>query len=470
MSQPLKIVIVGAGIGGLACAIASRRQGFDVLVLERAEKLTPLGAGIQIPPNASRIWAQYSLLDELKKYSVISKATELRRWKDGELLCSRSVGEEMDERWPWLVIHRADYQQVLVEEAKRLGVIIRLNAGVMDVQHERDMGAKVVLRDGEVVAADVVIGADGLWSTLRGLILGHASPPQETGDLAYRGTFSRSALLSLDDPAVDELCEKSVVTVWIGPESHAVFYPVRCGNEFNLVMTRPDDLPPDVKTQEGDLEEMKAVFEGWDPVLTKVLTAFPHVLKWKMMHHDELESWTKNSVALLGDASHPSLPYQAQGAAMAVEDGAIIATLLGLQQTHLHQDHPRNPPSCSQPTIPQTLKLYERLQKTRTTTLHLGSISNQHMYHLADGPEQEERDRVLRSARWEERPMGEDEDEEERFIWIDVRYQKAMLGRDAIGCAIRAWEEFIKTTSEQPYHVKVDQVMQAEAAERPEKI
>ena len=106
----------------------------------------------------------------------------------------------------------------------------------------------------------------GLWSTLRERILGRASPPKETGDLAYRGTFSRSALLALDDPAVDELCNKNLCTMWIGPESHAVFYPVRCMNEFNLVMTRPDDLPPDVKTKEGDLEEMKAVFGGWDPV------------------------------------------------------------------------------------------------------------------------------------------------------------------------------------------------------------
>lgn len=108
--------------------------------------------------------------------------------------------------------------------------------------------------------------ASGLWSTLRSRILGHDSPPQETGDLAYRGTFTLSALQELNDPAVDELCKQNIVTMWIGPESHAVFYPVRCGNEFNLVMTRPDDLPPNVKTKEGDLEEMKAVFDGWDPM------------------------------------------------------------------------------------------------------------------------------------------------------------------------------------------------------------
>ncbi|KAH7125110.1 putative salicylate hydroxylase [Dendryphion nanum] len=427
MAAPLNIVIVGAGIGGLACAIASRRHGLNVLVLERAERLTPVGAGIQIPPNASRIWAEYGLLDRLKQYSVISKATQLKRWKNGELLCTRGVGEDMNEEWPWLVIHRADYQQVLVDEARHLGVNLRLKADVRDIDFE---STTVTLRDGEVIAGDIIVGADGLWSTLRGRILGHESPPKETGDLAYRGTFSLNSLLSLDDPAVDELCKKNVVTMWIGPESHSVFYPVSCGNEFNLVMTRPDDLPPHVKTEAGDIDAMMAVFEGWDPVLTTILTAFSSVLRWKMMHHDELASWTKNNVALLGDACHPSLPYQAQGAAMAVEDGAIIGTLLGLYQDARLR-------SLKAPSLAETLKLYESLQKARTTNLHLGSISNQHMYHIDDGPEQEERDRILKAADWQEKPEGE----EEPFIWIDVRYQKAILGRDALGDAKKKWEE-----------------------------
>ncbi|PVH97216.1 FAD/NAD(P)-binding domain-containing protein [Periconia macrospinosa] len=425
--QPLRVVIVGGGIGGLSCAIISRNQGLDVIVLEKAEKLTPVGAGIQIPPNASRIWSQYGLLERLREHSSISKATQLRRWKDGELLCSRSVGEELDARWPWLVIHRADYQRVLVDECERLGVDVRLKSEVQDIDFDN---TKVTLKNGDIISGDVIVGADGLWSTLRARILGHDSPPQETGDLAYRGTFSLEALQALRSPAVDELCQQSLVTMWIGPESHSVFYPVRCGKEFNLVMTQPDDLPASVKTEEGDLDAMKAVFEGWDPLLRQILTAFPSVLRWKMMHHDELASWTKGNVALLGDACHPLLPYQAQGAAMAVEDGAIIAVLLGLYQ-HAEKN------SLPHPSIPETLKLYESLQKKRTTTLHLGSISNQHLYHLDDGPEQEERDRILKEAKFQELPDGSSEP----FIWIDLRYQKAILGRDAVGDARDRWEE-----------------------------
>jgi salicylate hydroxylase len=112
----------------------------------------------------------------------------------------------------------------------------------------------------------ILIIRTGLWSNLRSHMLGHESPPQPTGDLAYRGTFSLAALQALDEPAVDELCKHKMVTMWIGPKSHAVFYPVKNGTEFNLVMTLPDDLPEHVRTAPGDLQEMRAAFEGWDPM------------------------------------------------------------------------------------------------------------------------------------------------------------------------------------------------------------
>ncbi|KAK8127972.1 FAD/NAD(P)-binding domain-containing protein [Apiospora sp. TS-2023a] len=434
MSQSLHAVVVGAGIGGLAFAILARKQGLRVTVLEKTEKLTPVGAGIQIPPNASRIWSQCGVLEKLKKFSVVSEATQLRRWKNGELLCTRTVGEALDERWPWLVIHRADYQRILVQEAQELGVTIRLGSHVQAVDF--DLGS-LTLASGEVITGDIIVGADGLWSSLRNAILGHDSPPQETGDLAYRGTFSISALQGLNDAQVDELCSKNIVTMWIGPESHAVFYPVRCGKEFNLVLTRPDNLPPNVRTEKGNLSEMVALFQDWDPVLTKILSAFSSVLKWKMLHHEELANWTRGNVALLGDACHPSLPYQAQGAAMAVEDGAALATLLGLYQQALHRNGGAE--EASKLTIPQILENYEALQKARTTRLHLGSISNQHLYHLEDGEEQKERDRILRAAEWKEKPLGETE----AFIWIDVRYQMAIVGRDTIADTRAQWDRMV---------------------------
>lgn len=144
-----------------------------------------------------------------------------------------------------------------------MGVVIRLGSNVQAIDFDLP---SLSLASGEVVTGDIIVGADGLWSSLRNAILGCDSPPQETGDLAYRGTFSLSALQGLNDFQVDELCRQNVVTMWIGPESHAVFYPVRCGKEFNLVLTRPDNLPPNVRTEQGDLSEMMALFQHWDPV------------------------------------------------------------------------------------------------------------------------------------------------------------------------------------------------------------
>lgn len=145
----------------------------------------------------------------------------------------------------------------------------------------------------------------------------------------------------------------------------------------------------------------------------------------------------KNNVALLGDACHPSLPYQAQGAAMAVEDGAVLATLLGLYQQAMQQVDDAAPKR--QLTVPNILRSYEALQKIRTTTMQRGSVENQHVYHIADGAAQRARDEILGAATWREKAPGE----AEPFIWIDVRYQKAIVGRDTIEDAGTVWEELI---------------------------
>ncbi|KAF2195636.1 FAD/NAD(P)-binding domain-containing protein [Zopfia rhizophila CBS 207.26] len=433
MSQTsLKIVIIGAGMGGLACAIACRHVGLSVLVLERTPTIQPIGAGIQIPPNACRVWFHYGLLDKLSEYSVQSQGTLFRRWKNGELLCKRSIDRETNLGcgMPLLVIHRADYQRILVDEAKLLGAEIRLGANVIDVDFA---GTNVTLADGEVIKGDVIIGADGLWSTLRDKLLGYPSPPQETGNLAYRATFERSVLESLNDPTINDLLNQSQVTCWLGPSSHAVFYPVRRGKVFNLVLATPDDLPMNVRNQKGNVLEMRELFRGWDETITKIISAVSTVLKWKLCHHHKLTSWTKNNFALLGDACHPSLPYQAQGGAMAIEDGAVLGTLFGMYQSQL-------PNSC--PSIPEILHLYESIRKERTATNVQGGVANQRMFHMPDGPDQEERDQILKAADWKEK------DVDEKFIWIDVRYQKKLLGWDAVEEARKGWERLVGERSD----------------------
>ncbi|KPI37152.1 3-hydroxybenzoate 6-hydroxylase 1 [Cyphellophora attinorum] len=430
---PLSVTIIGAGIGGLVCAIACRREGLSARVLEQADEIKPVRRSGHPDPTKRKPRAlQIRLLPSLQKIANEVKALKVRRYQDGSLLASRPV------RWdtPWLVIHRADYHKVLMDEAQRLGAEIVLNAKVSNIDLYSGL---VSVEDGTLYTSDVVVGADGLWSTTRSQLLGSSSDPVGTGDLAYRGTFTLEQLQQLNDPRITELCQESAVTVWFGPEKHCVFYPVRNGTQFNMVLLRPDDLPKGARTVQGDLEEMKNTFEGWDDVLTKIISCIPAVLKWKLMHHDELERWTKGRTVLLGDACHPTLPYQAQGAAMAVEDGAIIGSLLGRLSRHL-TDHDSN--QCSSSSLPQqnklihdVLALFEKCQKHRTTVNVQGAVDDRRFYHMPDGQEQRERDAELVRHTWT--------DEASKHLWMDMAYNRNLLGTDVLAAANAMFDDYV---------------------------
>ncbi|KAI9041063.1 putative salicylate hydroxylase [Aspergillus affinis] len=235
----MKVITVGAGLGGL------------------------VGAGIQIPPNGSRIMKELDLLPDVLEKGAIIESMDIRRYKDGGLLTSMRCGETVTREYgaPWIMIHRADYHAILLERAISLGAEIRLNASVEEVIFETP---QVILADGSRITGDVIVGADGLWSTVRNAILNRPSPPIETGDLAYRATFSRTQLEDLNDSKINELCSKTTVTAWFGPKNHAVFYPIRGGTEFNLVLLQPDDLPAGVRTEQGDLDEVRYGYRDWD--------------------------------------------------------------------------------------------------------------------------------------------------------------------------------------------------------------
>lgn len=170
--------------------------------------------------------------------------------------------------------------------------------------------SSVEVNGGQVISANAIIGADGmskdpsdcwgllmnisgLWSTARDQILGYPSPPRETGDLAYRATLKTADLLGLDDDQVTKLCTQNSCTLWMGPNKHCVFYPLKGGSEFNLVLIRPDDLPPGINKVQGEIGEMRETFRGWDRSLTKIISRIPSVLKWKLSFHDQLDTWCK---------------------------------------------------------------------------------------------------------------------------------------------------------------------------------
>jgi salicylate hydroxylase len=366
--SPLEVLIVGCGLGGLSCAIACKRGGLDVHILEKAAKIMPVGAGIQIPPNATKVLQHYGIEDALNEGGAVKvEGRHLRRYSDGKLLASNDGSFVKRMGGAYYVVHRADYHRVLMTEAQRVGVVVSTDAEVVNVSFEGK--PTVTLHDGRVLLADVVVGADGLWSTMREQLLGRPCPPEETGDLAYRGTFSLAQLESLHDPGVQELIDTMSPQVYMGPNRHCVFYPLKNKTEFNLVLLRPDNLPAGARTAEGELSEMRETFHGWDSTLQKLVSCMSSCLKWKLMHMTELETWVRGSVVLLGDSCHPSLPYQAQGAAMAVEDGAVLGTLL----TRLHESELPDP---SAEHLSAMLRLYETLRKSRTTLQVQGAIKN----------------------------------------------------------------------------------------------
>ncbi|KAL2814685.1 hypothetical protein BDW59DRAFT_176386 [Aspergillus cavernicola] len=405
----MKIIIIGAGLGGLACAIACRRSNLDVLVLERSPDANEIGAGIQIPPNGARIMKELDLLNKILQKGSIVQHVDFRRYDDGRILRSMPFGEDIVEEFgvPWVIIHREDFYRVLLDEATRLGAQIRLNSEVTDVIFE---GPEVLLSGGERVAGDVIIGADGLYSHVRDIVLGISTTPEETGDLAYRATFKREQLEALNDDKVNELCRKVAITSWLGPNKHTIFYPVRGGEEFNLVLLRPDNLDKGTRRVKGDVDEMRDSYVGWDE--------------------------TFGPVALLGDACHPTLPYQAQGAAMAVEDGFALGKLLGLLNEDL-LDNSTDDTSSTRPTaeeqIAAVLDLYKQIRKSRTTRNVQGAIRNRRIFHIPDGILQIVRDFLLRN-------MGMTR-KSDWTLFFSARMRQT-LDHDLAGDCERAFEEY----------------------------
>lgn len=214
---------------------------------------------------------------------------------------------------PFWDLHRVDVQRTLADRARELGVEIRLGARVEDIDFDK---ATVKLANDEVLQADLLVGADGLWSKCRQRLLAQKGlqedAPLPTGDLAYRIVLD---VADVDDPSIREWISKPTCQFWVGPNAHVVAYSIRNGTISNMVLLVPDNLPADVARQSGSLDEMRAIFTNWDPTLNRFLDYVKTVDKWKLMHRPELDSWVsdKSNFVFVGDSCHPMLPYLAQG-------------------------------------------------------------------------------------------------------------------------------------------------------------
>lgn len=366
-----RIAIAGGGIGGLAAAAFLHRAGLPAVVYEQTAELREIGAGVVIAPNAARLLRRLGVLDAIERQAVqLETGWEFRRWADGTVLSAENLAVKCEQLYGehTYTAHRAD-----LHDAIRLAVpssAVRLGKRCTSISTG---GAHPVLRfaDGEETEADVVIGADGVHSVIRGAIT-TPSPAAYSGLCAFRALVPAQHA-----PA---FARRPAQTLWIGPGHHLVHYPVSAGRYVNLVAFAPaGDYTTESWTATATIDEFLAEFDGWDKRLTGLIEAAGTVGRWALLDRAPLERWSRGTVTLLGDAAHPMFPFFAQGAAQAIEDAAVLARRLTRA-------------ADGRDGLAAALRRYETLRLPRTTRLQEISHARAHINHLPDGPEQRARD------------------------------------------------------------------------------
>lgn len=358
-----RILIAGAGIGGLAAAAALLQRGFDVSVLEQAKELKEVGAGVQISANGTRVLDALGVLAPLRRLACEASGKEIRLWNSGRTWKLFDLGAVSVERYgfPYLTVYRPDLLAALADAVRaKKPDAIRLGSRVVGVEQHDDR-VVLMLEGGAGAECDVLIGADGVHSKIREALFGEHDATF-TGLMAWRATVPMSKL-----PAH---MNRPVGTNWVGPGRHVVHYPVHGGERMNFVgIVERGDWRVESWTAKGTAEECAADFTGWHEDVHAMIRNAPSLYKWALLGREPMERWTDGNVTLLGDACHPMVPMLAQGAVMAIEDGMVLARCL-------ERLEPR-----------EALRRYELARKTRTARAVIGSAQNATRFHnpkLAD--------------------------------------------------------------------------------------
>ena len=355
------ILIAGGGIGGLTAALALARRGFDVQLFEKAEAFGEVGAGIQLSANATRVLFALGLGDALESIAFLPQTVQMRHWRSGRVLSKNTLGATATARFgfPYFHVHRADLLKLLVEAVQR-EPRVRLQTASSVLQFE-DTGKTVhALVDTRWHEGAALIGADGIHSTVRNALFG-AQAPRFTGNVAWRALVPAERLpAGLVQPAA---------TVWWGPGKHFVHYYVRAGALVNCVcVVEQTGWERESWTEPGDHGELQAAFGGWHPALAQVIQAMDPTtcFRWALHDRPPMAEWSRGRVTLLGDACHPTLPFMAQGACMAIEDAAVLA---------------RSLEAAADPGT--ALMRYAKLRQPRTARIQGGSRRNATVFHLS---------------------------------------------------------------------------------------
>lgn len=354
----MKVIISGAGIGGLTAALCCLHHGAEVTVLERAPEIGGIGAGIQIPPNAMKVFEALGLDQALAEIGFRPQAIEARMGRSGLEVFNIPLADAAVERWgaPYLHIHRADFIAILEKALREKNPsALRLGAELVDYEQTGE-AVSARLADGNQISGDVLIGCDGIHSNIRTAMLG-ADEAIFTGNVAWR------AVVPID--RLGDLAPRPTACAWMGPGKHCVTYRLRRGDLANFVgVVERDDWTSESWTQQGTAAQALADFDGWHPTLTRLLSEADTLYRWALFDRAPLAKWVDGRVALLGDAAHPMLPFMAQGAAMAVEDAWTLAQRLN-----------------STGDARSALKAYQTLRFARASHVQAQSRANAKTFH-----------------------------------------------------------------------------------------
>ncbi len=316
MLTKVDIAVIGAGIGGLAAATALAQRGAKVRVYEQADEISEVGAGLQITPNGVAVLDALGAGEAVRRAGIATEAVELRDYRAGELVVRLDMARHAHPR-AYLLLHRADLVDLLAEAAYEAGVEIHTGKAVQAVS-ETQTGTALEFADGARLDVPLVVGADGLHSRLRPVLNGEREP-FFTGQVAWRALVPAE---SRDENVHD-------VQVFMGRGRHLVRYPLRDGALINIVAVEERaQWAAEGWNHAGDPAGLRAAFAGFCPQVTQLLARVEHVNVWGLFRHPVAGRWHGRSSALVGDAAHPTLPFLAQGANMALEDAWVLADSL----------------------------------------------------------------------------------------------------------------------------------------------
>ena len=364
------MVISGGGIGGLAAALACTRAGWKVDLLEQSALFGEVGAGIQLGPNVVRILQAWGLDAALRRVAAYPEHLEVRNALTTERLGLLPLGKAMERRYgaPYVSIARADMHSLLLEAVQAQGTAdLHLDSRVISIEQDAERARVQTVQD-QVFESPLLVGADGLWSQVRRQVVENDVAPRVTGHLAFRAMLPQSAL-----PAA---LRSQVVTAWMGPDFHAVHYPVRGGEWLNVVCIVHGKVSGDPQSWDhsANAQELRSRMALARGALHELVHAIDQWRLWPLTDRAPMASAAEQArgrIALLGDAAHPMRPYLAQGAGMAIEDAAALALCIG--------DTPKQ--------IPLALSRYANTRWQRNARVQARAIRNGEIYHLKGLPQ-----------------------------------------------------------------------------------